>query len=680
MAVEGASTSARPSVASLAREGEYWTVSHDGRVVRVRHSKGMGHLAALLSNPHREHDALGLVAGQPDGSPRSRELEHTGLALARDNDLGPVLDETAKRAYRQRLGDLQREIDEAETNHDLERAELARDEHEAIVQQLRGAIGLGGRDRRAGSPVERARLNVTRAIRTAIQRIADHDELLGAHLTRFVRTGRVCVYSPDPSASIAWRVSTAPAPPAPPAPAPDTIERPTTRYARNAGVSIAYQVLGDGPRDLLLVCGTASHLELWWRDRSARAMLRRLSRSNRLILFDKPGTGLSDPIPAAPTIDQRTADLLAVLDAVGSTQAVVIGYSEGGLPSMMLAATHPERVEALVLLDTLVSVDWAPDIDVPREVYDQMWSVLDEASERWGEGVLMSVIAPTWAADPALRPLLAAAETTCMSPAMARSILQGYHGYDAREAASAVHVPTLVVHCEGDLLLPPVFGRDLARRIDGATFVPLPGGDHLVFIESGEAVAQAIEHFLAAQGGGRDDDEDDRVLAAIVCISTSPAQDGRLVAFDRRVAELVRTFGGEPLPGKDGQTLARFPRPARAVRYAVAALAEAGVQGVDARAGVHLGECSTSGRREPNDAVDVALHVSELARPGDVLVTSTVADVVVGSGLGFTPAGSHQLAGGSRPWELHRYHADAPGPLVPYGYETDVRHTTMQGG
>jgi pimeloyl-ACP methyl ester carboxylesterase len=672
MAMDDAGKAVRPTVATLAREGEYWTVSHGGRIVRIRHSKGMGHLAELLASPHREQDALAMAAGRPSGRPGSAELEDAGLVVARDTDVGPALDETAKRAYRRRLEDLQDEIDDADANHDLERAASARLEHDAIVQELRDATGLGGRDRRAGSPAERARLNVTRAVRTAIQRIAEHDDRLAAHLGRFVRTGRVCVYSPDPSASIEWQVNTGAAPVAESAAPSHPFETPTTRYARNAGVSIAYQVVGDGPRDLLFVCGTMSHVELWWTDPFASAALRRLAEANRVILFDKPGTGLSDPIPAAPTLEQRTADLLAVLDAVGSERAVVLGYSEGGLPSMVLAASHPERVEALVLLATLVSVDWAPDIDVPKEAFDHLWAVLDEASDRWGEGVLASVMAPSWAENRAFRALLASAETTCMSPAMARSILQGYHGYDAREAAASIHVPTLVLHGTGDLLIPPAFGHDLAARIEGAKFVPLHGADHIVFIKNSEALCEAIEEFLAAQSDHVDDD--DRVLAAIVCCWIDPARPAAAPeGFDGRVAELMDRFGGERLAADRGQTLARFARPARAVRFAVTVLDEARRHGAGVRAGVHVGECGVSGTRTRGDAVEIAVQVTDLASNGEVLVTSTVADVVVASGLEFTSAGSHRLPGASRSWQLHRYERDAPGPLVSSGYETDAR-------
>lgn len=670
--VGAGATSAGPSVASLVREGEYWTVSHGGRVVRVRHSKGVAHLAQLLASPHREHEALAMTAGRPSGRLRSGELEDVGLVVGRDADLGPMLDDTAKREYRRRLEDLQREIDDADANHDLERAASARVEHDAIVQQLSTALGLGGRDRRAGSPVERARLNVTRSIRTAIQRIAEHDPALGEHLSRCVRTGRLCTYTPDLNSTIEWRVSTRghevqARPPA-------SNERPTTRYARNADVSIAYQVVGDGPHDLLFVCGTCSHLDLWWMDPTGAAMLHQLAASNRLILFDKPGTGLSDPIPAAPTLEQRTADILAVLDAVGSERAVIIGYSEGGLASIVLAASYPERVEALILLDTLVSVDWNPDMDVPSAVFDQLWSVLDEASERWGEGVLASVIAPSWAEDEAMRNVLGPIEMSCMSPAMARSILQGYHGYDAREAAASIHVPTLVLHCEGDQLIPIALGRDLARRIEGARFEQLAGGDHLVFIKSSEALAEAIERFIANSHDERIDD-DDRVLAAIVCFSVDPAcPPAARNELHRRAEALVGLFGGERIQGEPDHALARFARPARAVRYAVAMLDDSRVRGAAVSAGIHVGECATSGVRTPGDATEIAVFLAKLASTGDALVTSTVLDVVVGSGLEFEPAGACQLPGTQRSRGLYRYVGDAPGPLVGSGYETDVRN------
>src|SRR3954469_8122691 len=191
---------------------------------------------------------------------------------------------------------------------------------------------------------------------------------------------------------------------------------PCVRYAQSAGINLAYQVFGEGPRDLVLVCGTMSNLELFWLDPPATAMLERLGRFSRVILFDKPGTGLSDPIPAAPTVEQRVADIVAVMDAAGSQHAVVVGYSEGGLPAILLAATQPNRVQALVLLESLVAIEWTSELAVAREDYDRMWTVMDEACDHWGQGVLMAALAPTWVDHPFYGALLGQVERACMSP------------------------------------------------------------------------------------------------------------------------------------------------------------------------------------------------------------------------------------------------------------------------
>lgn len=458
---------------------------------------------------------------------------------------------------------------------------------------------------------------------------------------------------------------------------------PDVRYAQNAGISIAYQVFGGGPRDLLFVCGTMSHLELWWSDPLASAMLERLGTFSRVIFFDKPGTGLSDPIPAAPTIDQRVADLVAVLDAAGSERAVILGYSEGGIPATVLAATQPHRVEALVLLDSVAAMDWTSDSDVRPEEYSRIWAILDKACARWGEGVLISAMAPTWSANPGYRAVLPAIEQACMSPGMARSVLQGYHGLDARDAAASVRLPTLVLHCEHDQLVPAALGRDLARRIDGAVFVSLAGPDHLVWIHNSEALPDAIEEFLTGQPHGPRDD--DRVLTTVVFtdIVDSTKQlaavgDARWRALrddhDRRMDHLLSRLGGESVQHTGDGRLVRFARPARAVRFAAAMVEQAGAVGLRIRVGIHAGECEvTTDGDLLGLAVHIAARVASTAEPSEVLVSSTVKDLVIGSGLSFTARGEHKLKGAPGSWMLHRYDGDRPGPLVASGYETDVR-------
>lgn len=292
------------------------------------------------------------------------------------------------------------------------------------------------------------------------------------------------------------------------------------RYAQNGGVNIAYDVIGDGPRDVVFVCGTMSHLELWWSDPDATEMLERLSRFARVILFDKPGTGLSDPIPATPTVEQRADDIVAVLDAVGSERAVVIGYSEGGFAAALLAATRPERVESLVLVSTTATSEHFDRCPVGPEWFASIWETVGDAWRHWGEGRLLTALAPTWAAGPQLA-LLGPIERTCMSPGMARSVLEGMHDIDLRDVVPTIRVPTLVLHSPDETWFPVEMGRDLAARIPGARFVPLVGPDHLFWIHNAARVPDAVEEFVTRAAPGPDDH--DRVLAT----GGWPASTGR---------------------------------------------------------------------------------------------------------------------------------------------------------
>jgi pimeloyl-ACP methyl ester carboxylesterase len=452
-------------------------------------------------------------------------------------------------------------------------------------------------------------------------------------------------------------------------------------YAQNAGINIAYQVVGGGAVDLILVCGTCSHLELFWSDPDARQMFEDLGRTFRVILFDKPGTGLSDPVPAAPTIDQRTDDVVAVLDAVGSERAVVVGYSEGGLPAMMLAATRPERVEALVLLETAVSMQWREDMEVPRAHYERFWATLDEACQAWGQGVLLSALAPTWAADPRYQPLMGPAEQTCMSPSMARSVLQSYRGQDLCEVARTIGAPTIVLQGHNDFVTHEM-GREAARRIPGARFVELPGRDHIVWIHNAERVVDAIVEFVTGRPAAPHDH--DRVLTTVV--STDIVDSTRRLAdmgdarwravlaeHDRLMDDLLDRLEGVAVKHTGDGRLCHFARPARAVRFAVAMTEAARTCGLEIRAGLHTGECEAVGTDLFGLAVNVACRVAACAAPSEVLVSSTVKDLVIGSGLVFEDRGARELKGVPGTWPLYRCADDRPGPLVAEGYDTDVR-------
>jgi class 3 adenylate cyclase len=458
---------------------------------------------------------------------------------------------------------------------------------------------------------------------------------------------------------------------------------PKVRYAQNAGVNIAYQVVGDGPRDLVLTCGTMSHLELWWQERRARAMIERLATIGRLILFDKPGTGMSDPVPAAPTIDQRTADVVAVMDAAGSERATLLGYSEGAIPCVVLAATLPQRVEALVVIDSPLVCNWSPSVPLPRESFDRIWRILRHSVENWGEGHFTAALAPTLADDPAMREALCAIERVCMSPGMARSVLLGYDRVDVREAARSVHVPTLVLHLDSDdSFFPREMGPYNASLIEGAVFKKLRGPDHMIWIDNSDLVPDLIAEFLTGRAAAPRDD--DRILTTVVftdivestqrLAGLGDAEWRMLLAdHDRRMDDLLARYGGEALKHTGDGRLVHFARPARAVRFAAEMVGEARRCGLHIRAGIHTGECESVNGDLFGLAVVIASRITDLAGAGEVVVSSTVKDLVVGSGLSFTDAGSHELKGLPGEWHVHRYEVDRPGPLVAAGYDTDVR-------
>ena len=498
------------SGAEFLKEGEYWTVVFGERELRVRDSKGMGYLAELLAHPDREIEALALytpVSGDP-ASPA--EIADAGLAYPSNSDAGPILDERARRAYRERLQGLRSEIDEAKAFHDPERASRARIEYEAVVEQLSTATGIGGRDRRAGSPAERARLNVTRAVKSAIARIAEHDEALGEHLSVCVNTGRVCVYRPGSSTPVVWNVSTR----APRRRLPARrFHPPDTYYAERDGISLAYQVIGEGPIDLVLVNGLMAHMDLLWAEPGATAALRELASFSRLILFDKPGTGLSDPVAGAPSIEQRMDDIRAVMDAVSSEQAALIGYSEGGFASAMFAATYPQRTKALILLATGAKTRRAPDFLPDVKAVDRLLSVVASAVDHWGTGELMLTYAPSWAKNEVHRRTAGIVERACASPGMARAMLAPLREYDVRAVLPTISAPTLVLHPHGDALVAVEFGRDLADRIPGARLVELPGDDHFFFAGNWRPFVSEIEEFVT---GERHQAKHERVLQTVL--------------------------------------------------------------------------------------------------------------------------------------------------------------------
>jgi class 3 adenylate cyclase len=436
---------------------------------------------------------------------------------------------------------------------------------------------------------------------------------------------------------------------------------PETRYAKSGDVFIAYQTLGGGSLDLVVVQGFTSHLEVMWEEPRLAALYRRLASFSRLILIDKRGTGLSDRVPHAelPTLEQRVDDLRAVLDDVGSERAAMLGFWEGGAMTALFAATHPERTRALVLYAAPVVFVRSPEYPWAFDV-ERNEDVLRRIERKWGQGDVWLGLAPSLAHDERARRWSARLERLAASPGAALALWRMNMEADARHVLPAVRVPTLVLHRRDDPIAPIEGSRWTASQIRGARFVELAGGDHLPWVGDTEPLVSEIRTFLT---GAREVVEADRVLATIVFVdivdsTTRAAALGDAAWGDVREGfyalarrELERLRGREVKTTGDG-LLATFDGPARAVRAALAIGAGARDLGLETRAGVHTGECEV----RPDDvgglAVHIASRVAGLARPGEVLVSSTVKDLVAGSGLSFADRGAQVLRGVPDEWRL----------------------------
>jgi pimeloyl-ACP methyl ester carboxylesterase len=436
--------------------------------------------------------------------------------------------------------------------------------------------------------------------------------------------------------------------------------RPETRYALSGDVHVAYQVIGDGPRDLVYVPGWFSHVEAMWDRPDISSFLSRLSSFARLIVFDKRGSGMSDPMSAdsPPTLEQRMDDLRAVMDAAESERASLLAVSEGGSMSLLFAASHPERVSALVLYGTYARVAAAPGYEgLDPEV---ALSLLDTAMKSWGDGAGAYVTAPSRAHDEEFRRELGAYERLSASPGMVRAGVRLNLQIDVRDVLPSVRVPTLVLHRTGESFIPVTMGRYLAQHIPDAKMVELPGSDHLLIAGDTEALIGEIEEFIT---GARSAPEVRRVLATVAFIdvvgSTERASDlgdrqwmellGRFQALTR--SEIARFQGREVNTAGDG-FLITFDGPGRAIRFAMDLCRGVKSIGLEIRTGVHTGEVELHGEDVGGIAVHIGSRVASLAGPGEVLVSSTVKDLVVGSGLEFEDQGHRELKGVPGSWAL----------------------------
>jgi len=437
---------------------------------------------------------------------------------------------------------------------------------------------------------------------------------------------------------------------------------PETRYARSGDVNIAYQVIGDAPLDLVFVMGWVSHLEYFWEDLSFARFLTRLASFSRLILFDKRGTGLSDRVPLneLPTLEQRMEDVRAVMDAVGSKRAALVGVSEGGPMCSLFAATYPEKTTALVMIGTYArrlrdkDYPWGPSAEEREKFFE-------EIQREWGGPLGIEERAPSMSNDPIFREWWSTYLRMGASPGAALALTKMNAEIDIRHILPTIRVPTLVIHRSGDMCLKVEEGRYVAERIPGAKFVELGGDDHLPFVGDQDEILDEIEEFLT---GVRHHSEYDRVLATVLCgriggVVTQAAKKRSLLSSDlierfrshaRKEIELFR--GREVENGIEG-FLATFDGPARAIRCALAISEAAQRLGIKVQTGLHTGECDIMDNRVEGVAVIVGSQVAASAQPGEVLVSSTVKDLVAGSGIGFADRGSYMFGERLGQWQLY---------------------------
>lgn len=437
--------------------------------------------------------------------------------------------------------------------------------------------------------------------------------------------------------------------------------RPPTRYARNRDLSIAYQVVGKGPVDLVLVPGFISHLDLWWTDPATTAFLRRLSSFSRLILFDKRGTGLSDPVSGVPTLEERIEDVRTVLDAAGSERAALLGLSEGGPMSVLFAATYPERTLSLILyasFATLPPPSWPESAGRAYEArLAEMTALVDE---HWGEGRAMEYLAPSLGESSSKREQFAMFERAGASPRMVRALVQGVRDIDITPTLSTVATPVLVLHRADDEFIPAEAGRHVAGQVRDAHYVELEGIDHLPWVGDTDSFLDEVEQFVT---GRRRAPEPGRRLATVLFTDIVASTQRAVALGDRhwrevlaRHDELVRrqleAYGGREVKSTGDGFLAVFGGPAAAIWCACAVRNEVRSLGIEVRAGVHTGECEFRGGDVGGIAVHIGARVAAHALPGEVLVSSAVRDLVVGSGITFLDRGARELKGVPGTWRL----------------------------
>ncbi len=421
------------------------------------------------------------------------------------------------------------------------------------------------------------------------------------------------------------------------------MQPPQTQYVERDGISIAYQVVGEGPVDLLISPGFISHLDLHWADPGISRCLTRLASFARLIIYDKAGTGLSDPIPQLPMLEERVADIEAVLDAAGSERAVLFGISEGGPTSVLMAAMRPQRIASLILYGTFACTPWVAPEDFSAEEFERAELIRDQLREglkHWGDGITaLELVAPSMTPTESQKRAFGMFMRASASPRMARALIETAEQIDVRDVLPSVRVPTLVLHADGDRLIPVEAGRRMADGITGARFVRFSSIDHNFWLVDG--LVDEIERFVTGAVQHAEPNRGRPCLARAARASRRARRPHRprarragRQAHRRRCAVCVR-----------GPAIAM--RCAEALRDSVSEL------GIQLRGGVHTGECEAIGEDLGGLAVHIGARVGALAGPGEIVVSSTVKELVVGSDMQFSDRGEHELKSVPGSWHLY---------------------------
>jgi len=434
---------------------------------------------------------------------------------------------------------------------------------------------------------------------------------------------------------------------------------PETKYAKSDDINIAYQVIGDGPIDLVYVPGWVSNIEYAWEEPTLYRFLMKFASFSRLILFDKRGTGLSDKVSGLPTLEQRMDDVRAVMDAVGSRKAALFGVSEGGPLCTLFAATYPERTTALIIYGSYAKRLWDPEYPwAPTE--EQRQTFFDEIKKNWGGAVGLEARAPSLKYDERFKQWWAAYLRRSASPGDALALTSMNAEIDVRHILPAIHVPSLILHRKGDLVTKIEEGRYIASKIPNAKLVEFEGIDHLPWVGDFDELIDEMEVFLT---GKHTEIEHDRILATVLFTDIVGSTERALELGDKRWKDLISAhhsivrkeiglFRGREIDTAGDGFFAVFDGPARAVRCACAIRDSIRQIGMEIRSGVHTGECEIMGSNIGGIAVHIGARVISKAQEGEVLVSSTVKDLVAGSGLVFESRGKHSLKGIPGEWEL----------------------------